>query len=354
MTININNKTIIRFLTFVPPILGILVFTYVVKFTSNNEVSERLPIYQGISAYFSLILIGFSYMKKRKGVIGYKFLFFLLIIFLIPIAFYLKVGFSSIFLITLITLTIFLSSISLFLFIIKNNKFLYLLLSCFNSIFLPFILILDLRLLSFFVFFYLLINIFVLKNLYVELENFKFTDSGLDFFKSILLQSPFLLLPFFDYKISELIGSQNYTNYVLYLKYINGAITVLFAYNQLELVFSGKLKHTLQIIIVLLIILTVSLTSTLLNSYLIFILLITLYSFGLNLSSLVVRKFLLTGLSLRLSIIGISFVLIYFILINILGSLIQTNNNIFISLMITCIILPTLLCYKLTNTNYSN
>ena len=77
--------------------------------------------------------------------------------------------------------------------------------------------------------------------------------------KSIFLHSPFILLPFFDFVIQSAIGSKQYGDYVLLNKYLNGGITLLFSYKQLNLMFSGDLKKIHIIIKMLIGVLLISL-----------------------------------------------------------------------------------------------
>ncbi|KGO09285.1 hypothetical protein KS04_15590 [Elizabethkingia miricola] len=88
MKINLENQLLLRLMTFVPPFLGIIVFSYIVKFSHFENVTNRLPIYQGISSYFSLILIGFTYIKNRNAIKGRKILLPLTVVILIPLVGY--------------------------------------------------------------------------------------------------------------------------------------------------------------------------------------------------------------------------------------------------------------------------
>ena len=76
LKLNSKNAKIIKLLTFVPPIFGILVFTFIVKLFNNDLVATRLPYYQGLMSYYSLFYMGFTYVTNRYSIKGNKMLFF--------------------------------------------------------------------------------------------------------------------------------------------------------------------------------------------------------------------------------------------------------------------------------------
>ena len=53
--IKIDDNLIVRGLTFLPPLVGIIIFTYILKFSGFEQVQLRLPLFQGLTSYFSLV-----------------------------------------------------------------------------------------------------------------------------------------------------------------------------------------------------------------------------------------------------------------------------------------------------------
>ena len=78
---------------------------------------------------------------------------------------------------------------------------------------------------------------------------------------------------------------------------------------------------------------------------------IAAYSFGVNLSSLIVRSKLMTGISFTISFGGLLFVGFYFLGITLFKFQIQKNAQIFIMIMTISTVLPSLLILKLTSIN---
>lgn len=348
-----DDRLFTRVLTFIPPVLGIIIFSYIVKFSKIDSVVVRLPLYQGLMSFYSLISMGFMYVRNRSAIAGKKMYFFLSLIFLFPIIVYSYKGID--FKILLVLSLIFLiNSCIMYLLLLKVKVIYYLFYSAINSILLPITLSLNLAYLSvlsvlfFFVFFY------TFKSVKKELEEFKFSENGLDIVKSILIHSPFLIFPFFDYKIQEIVGLIVYSNYVLLNKYINGLITIMFSYAQLNLIFSRDLKKTRSIKLLLITITFLMLVIAWVNNYVVFGFLLFLYSLGVNLSSLLMRNELMKGISLKKSLIGLFFVCIYIFSINIFQRAIYLNNNLFVVLMFLLIVITCFLVILNTTKKYNN
>jgi hypothetical protein len=327
-----KNKLFTRFFTFLPPILGISVFTYIVKYSGIPSVHDRIPTFQGIIAFFSLILLGFTYIRNRRNIFGIKIIPVLIFVLLFPILFFIYQGAAVIFTILFVLIQFFTLMIS-YISIVKGNIDKFLLLGCINSVFMPFCLILDGVWLFFVCVLLFVLFYFMLSKIINQLGNFNFSETGLDFFKSIMIQSPLILLPFFDYRIAELISAENYSNYVLYYKYINGFVTLVFSFKQLNLSFSGNLSKNQLIKSQLIFIFIGLIICSLFESFYAFVFSILLYSLGVNLSSLKIRKALLDGLSIKVSIIGLVSVLLYTILIFNFGNLITLSNSTFVNFM---------------------
>ncbi|MDP3946422.1 MAG: hypothetical protein Q8Q51_11055 [Lutibacter sp.] len=329
---NENSKLFTRALTFLPPILGIFVFTYILKYSGYESILIRISTFQGVIAYFSLILLGFTYVKHRQDILGIKIIPILIFMVLFPVLFYIYQGADALFT-TLFVLIQFFTLIIVYIMIIKGSIIKYLLLGSFNSIFMPFCLILNELVLLFICIGLLILVVFIFLSFRDNLRGFNYSENGINFIKSILLQSPLIILPFFDYRIAELISVEKYSNYVLIYKYINGFISVIFSYKQLNLSFSGHLIKKQLIIYQLIAIFFLLLICSWFESYYMLMISVALYSFGINLSSLFIRKALLDGILLRLSFIGIISVFLYIILIYKFGGLITIANNSFIILM---------------------
>jgi len=327
-----NRKLFTKILTFIPPVFGICVFSYIVKYSGYESILIRIPTFQGIIAYFSLILLGFTYVKKRQDIFGIKIIPILIIMVLFPILFYIYQG-SDAFFTILFTLIQFFMLIITYVMIIKGSVIKYLLLAFFNSIFIPFCLILNVLVLSLICLSLLIFVFYLLLSIRKNLGEFNYAESGLNFVKSLLLQSPLIILPFFDFRIAELIGVEKYSDYVLIYKYINGFITVIFSYKQLNLSFSGNLEKKHLIVYQLIAIFLLLIICSWFESFYMVMVSIALYSFGINLSSLFIRKALLDGILFSHSIIGIISVLLYVLLIYKLGGLITITNSSFIIFM---------------------
>ncbi|WP_210151337.1 hypothetical protein [Chryseobacterium scophthalmum] len=350
MKIDIENKLLLKLMTFVPPFFGIVFFSYIVKFSNNTNVSERLPIYQGISSYYSLILIGFTYIKNRNAIDGKKITLPLLFILLLPLVGYYFAHVNIV--ITLLLLIVsFLSSIILYLLLVKKKMFYYLLFSIINSILLPITLLANYYVFVFLIVFLLGIFFCTYNWVKADLVPFDYKEAGAGILSSIFLHSPYILLPFFDFIIRSAIGVNEYNNYVLLNKYINGGITLLFSYKQLSLMFSGELKKINIIIITLINILLFSALGLLFDNLIIFAIMIGLYSLGVNLSSLIIRSKLMEGGYFGLSIIGVIFTGLYVACIFLFKNLIKDNNNMFVFFMTMFTIIPSfILSFNLKKT----
>jgi hypothetical protein len=338
----LNGALLTRGLTFIPPLLGILIFTYLVKFSGFDAVPQRIALYQGLSAYFSLVLLGFTYVKNRNKITGIKIIPVILVLVAFPTIFYIYHG-IDIMLTALFVCIMFLSSMISYFMLIKNKIHDYLLYTIVASIILPFCLAVNTFVLILVVIGMFVVLIYLAMAIRQDLQSFDFSESGLNIIKSLLLQSPLIMMPFFDFKIAELIGLEKYTNYVLLYKYINGIIAVLFSFVQLNLMFSGELKKMKTIISSLLLIIIFSTISLFVDNLIIFAFMIGLYSFGVNLSSLIIRSKLMNGVRFASTYSGAFFVLCYFISLDLFKNQIHDNSNYFILFMTIFTILPSFL-----------
>jgi len=330
--IKIDDNLIVRGLTFLPPLLGIIIFTYILKFSGFEQVQLRLPLFQGLTSYFSLIFLGFTYIKNRHKIIGIKIIPLLILIFVFPILYYIYNGLDTI-LTLVLAIILFLNSITSYILLTKNNRKNYLYYLILLAILLPLCLVLNVLILLFIVIIIVIILFSVIIPQWKNFESFEYSENGLNIVKSLLLQSPLIILPFFDFKIAELIGPVNYSNYVLMFKYINGFIVLLFSFKQLNLIFDGSLAKQDRIVYQLITTLLILVICSFFEGYFLFAISVGLLSLGLNLSSLLIRKELLNGISFRHSLIGLFFVLFYLTVINEFGSFITLTNSVFIVFM---------------------
>lgn len=336
--------TPVKILSFLPPLFGVLIFSYLIKFSGFESVNTRLPIFQGITAYFSLILIGFTYMKQREAVGGIKVILPLLLIAVIPIILYYKLTTESLFLISEISLIVYFNSISLYLMMIKKNKIRYVIFTIVNSIFQPLTLIYNDYLFAVMIALSLIFLIFNYNQVKSDLEVFRYTTSGVNILKSIFLHGPFIALPLFDYKVQSLLGIERYGDYIFMNKYINGFITLLFSYKQLDLLFDGHLKHKKQIFYLLLVILGILFINSFSSGYMVFLAIsLVFYSLGVNLSSLLVRYELLKGFKFNISVIGVLFVGFYIAFLYLFSSKIEAYKNSLYFIMGICTIVPSII-----------
>lgn len=326
-------------MTIIPPLLGVIVFSYIIKFSGNEYVDSRVSIFQGVASYFSLVFTGFTYTANRHRILGIRFLIVLSCIIVIPIAIYgvmsgeVLVGMNIIF-------VFFFSNAVLYLLLIQQKIFYYLFFSIVNSTLLPCVLILSQMMLSAVTIFYFISFFLVIKNVFPLLSEFKIGEDGASIIKCIMFHGPYLLLPFFDFFIQSIIGEQNYNDYVFINKYINGGITLMFSYSQLRLIFSGELISRREILLLLLSLLLLSIGIVFIQNNYIYILLIAFCSLGINMGSLIIRNQLLKGISMIQALIGVGFVGIYVISIWLFRDSILSNNQLFILFMICCTILP--------------
>lgn len=333
----------VKILSFLPPLFGVILFSYLIKFSGFESVNDRLPILQGVTAYFSLILIGFTYIKQREAVGGIAIVMPLLVIVLFPVILYHVITKQSVLLISSICLLIFFNSMSLYLIMITKNKIKYVLFAIVRSIIQPLMLIYNKYLFIVMILVSLGFLFFNYKSVKNQLVDFKYSSSGVNILKSILLHSPFIALPLFDYRVQTLLGNTRYADYIFINKYINGFITLMFSYTQLNLLFDGELKNKRLIFYSLFGILgTLFFNSFSAESFVYLIISLMFYSLGVNLSSLLVRSELLKGFHFYKSLWGILFVGVYISLLFTLDTEIKEYKNLLYFIMGICTIVPSI------------
>ncbi len=323
----------------VTPVIGVAIFTFVIKGPWSSHTLPALPIYQGLLAYFSLITLGFSYTKNRRNIIGIKFIPVIFAIIIFPILFYAGNGVDTKLIMAFVMLFFLVSSISFIKLSLKNSSG-YLTYQLFVSACLPFSIVLDVEIIyiiCLFLFFILVVSIYQnVKNF----ESYNYSVSGLEPIKSILIQAPLLILPFFDILIINVIGNSRYENYVIINKYTTGIFNLIFAYAQFKLLFGHTLFNFKLLSFGLVALgLSVVILSLYHDERLLF-LLISILSLGVNISSLLIRNILLTGITIGFALVGPAAVALYYFSFIFLSAYIETNTGIFILLMFATISFP--------------
>lgn len=329
------------FIIVITPLSGVISFTLMVKGGWSNNLAVKLPIYQGLSAYFSLVTLGFSYIATKQNILGIKIIPLILAIIGIPVCFYSYSGISYELVIPFV-LILFQATALSFISLVLGCKHCYLKLQFFMSAFLPVCLALHQ---IYLILACAILFIFLLSKIYKNSKVFGFythSSVGYDLVKSLLIQSPLFILPFFDIFIIKKIGQLHYENYAVINKYITGILNMLFYYSQLKLLFGGGGVNVKYLLISLGTLLPfIILLSFSHNSYA-FILLITLFAVSVNISSLLIRKMLLDGISIYLSLLGPISIALYYSSLIFFSDGIERNNGIFIALMFFSVTFPIL------------
>lgn len=337
------NLSPVKILSFLPPLFGIIIFSYLIKFSGIDSVSDRLPILQGVTAYFSLILIGFTYIKEREAVGGVNILMPLLFVVILPVILYYVITKQSLLIIGCICVLIFFNSISLYLIMITKNKIKYVLFAIVKSIIQPLMLVYNKYIFIVMIIISLLFLLYNYKHVKFQLVDFRYKSSGVNILKSIFLHSPFIALPLFDYRVQSLLGNARYSDYIFINKYINGFITLLFSYKQLNLLFDGELKNKRHIFYGLSVILVILMFNSFSSESIVYLVIsLILYSLGINLSSLLVRSELLKGFNFSKSLWGILFVGVYVACLFIFESKMSEYKNLLYFIMGVCTIVPSI------------
>ena len=283
----IDNQMLQKNLVYLPPLIGVSTFTLIVYFF-ENKVSVRLPIYQGVSSVYALIMIPLYFNQQRlkiKGIILKGILFITLGVCL----FYFLNGNDLNLILSMITINLIVNIVN-FINVLNGNKVRYLIFLCLNSLLLPLSLFLEYLNIYLISIILIIINLQLFREIFHKLEFFEVKDDLLPILKSLISHIPFLLFPILDFKLVKLIDYDLYKNYVLLFKYINGFFVLVFSKIQLDiLIDKGKklnfdYKKKINIILIIMFFL-----SYYHNKY-VLIIIISLYSIGINIMSIEIRN----------------------------------------------------------------
>lgn len=317
-------------------LVGLLAFTIVVRGPWTAEVAPRLPLYQGLMGYFSLISFGFTYREGRERVWGNRIIPVLFLMTALPVLVYLRIGVRPITLL-LMTLAIFLATTICYANLVLGEKRKYLLSLALTSAALPASMLLGDRLLA-------LACLAVAIALYVRLWSnrasfgrYSFADGGAGLLKSLVLQSPLFLLPFLDFMVVDRIGPANYVTYVLFSKYIVGIFNFLFSYSQFKLAFAGEGADGDSLVVHLAVIIPLAIALSFAQSTWAFALAIGCLAYGTNISSLLIRRRLLSGVSARMALAGPAAIGAYYVSLRLFDGPIRAHRGIFVALMLVFI-----------------
>lgn len=330
------------FLVVLTPIIGLISFTVIVKGSWSDQLVITLPLYQGLSAYFSLIALGFSYIPSRKNILGKKIIPLILGTIGLPVVFYICNGIQPGFVIPFVAILFLVTAIS-FINLTLGCRRTYLIFQCLVSASLPICMVLEkvyLLIICLLLFAFLFFKVYKRRNLF---GSYSYSDGGLGHAKSLLIQSPLFLLPFFDILIVQKIGQANYENYAVINKYITGFFNLLFSYSQFRLLFGGGGVNSKVFVTSLVVLTPFVLSLSLYQNTWSFMLSIALLSLSMNISSLLIRKMLLDGISVHFSMLGPLSIAIYYGALIILDENIKDNNGLFIALMFIAVTFPILI-----------
>jgi hypothetical protein len=286
---NITRYSFNDLLLYLTPILGIIVFTFVMTFFRNDLLEERLPYFQGVSSFFSVSIIALQYNFKRDSISGrFIFFYFGLVIFSILFFYYNSDIKQFNYIISLSLLFSSSSALSIYK-LYKNEDQGFLLVLLFNSIFIPLTLLVPNIILNFFA---LALIIFVFKlwsNRYEKPTDMNYFDILVSMLNSFFIHLPFLLFPVFEYRIQSLIKSDLYINYVITYKWVNGLIVFLFSKIQFDILVHKQSSQKSIVKYAYIILPVIFIFSFSKNIYAL-ILVVMLLSIGINIISIEARK----------------------------------------------------------------
>lgn len=334
----IFDKSIKKMFVYAPSILGIIIFTFVVKMSENPKVVDRLYIYQGILSWYSLLILSITYIKERSSVISVRYVPFYCVFIILPVFYYKNYEYV----ILLSSLVFFFNAIP-FLFLIHNARRNNIISQSIASIVLPLSLLFDVSLLlaACLVGLFLLISI-LLKTARKPDEKLTIANGLRKIAISLSLQLPLLIFPMFDSRIICIIGKEQYANYVVISKYIYGFFVFAFTRIQYELAISGQLDNYKKYYYQLVVALIIEIPITLIEAQYAWIVAVVVYSYGNNLSSLLIRRKIIDGIPKLYFLIGLFSTAIYLILVTCFPTLLIMHNKIFLLYMLVLCSFPIL------------
>lgn len=320
------------------PVLGILAFSFVLKGPWSGYVDFKLPLYQGITSFYSFALLGFFYSGINSSLIHKKFLYLYLTLLLVPMFFYWFLQFPIFFIVVYSVIFLLKSSIS-YLYFYEKNKNGYFFFQIISSFLLPFAMLVNKQLLVLSALFLFLLFIKKLKNI-EHTSVYKHSVHGIELAKSLLIQSPLILLPLFDIFIVDIIGQNNYQSYIFQNKFVVGFFNLIFSYQQFNLLFnSEKVKESMLLVALNFLAIGIFFFS-IMDGFWSFLFLLILCSIAANISSLIIRKILLNGITFSFALTGPIMVLAYYLSLTFFDKYIFRFNGIFVLFTYLATVLP--------------
>lgn len=324
----------------VPQILGVLTYTIVVYYGKEYVIINRLPIYQSITSFTSLMMLSLMYNKNREAIKGSSLLLINLILLTFTIFFISLENRDLSFIISFSIFSLLINTLGLFK-LIEGKKKDYLFFLIFNSFATPLTLVTTVEFIYLSSFVFILINYKVFKNIKHLLVQFEISKNGKLYINAIAVHLPLILFPIFDNKLVQLIEFKLYSDYVVFYKYINGFIVLLFSKSQLDLLLDkGKSKSNFSYYILL--ILFILFFFTLFKAKVFLIFSIFFYSIGINLISIELRKALFTVLRISVPIFSVFSVFAYYYYLNIGNKFLLEHPYFFIFIMYFLALIPVL------------
>lgn len=307
--LNQKELGLIKLLSFLTPIFGVMVFTIVIKFTDSQIAITNLPYFQAASAISAFINFGIYYNNNinNRLLIVYSILYAAVILVSI-LCFYYRDKWQYLFFISIFFIFGY-YSLKLY---IESNFIGYLKYNFLLSIFYPVMLLVDEPLVCYFLVFF---DIFLIISTIIIFYKYSIS-SGFNNFSTVLISQSFLLgYQIFDDKINALLGAINYAEYILFYKYLYGVVTVFFSYWQ-NLLVARVYNFPVRILnVTLLGTFILFIISFWLVGYIKIILLIFIFSIFINLFALKLRIIILKSGSLYSAILAFFAFFSYYIII---------------------------------------
>jgi hypothetical protein len=323
-----------------PQILGVLTYTIVVYYGKEDIIFNRLPIYQGITSFSSLMMLSLMYNPNREAIKGPSLILINLILLSFTIYFFSLENRDLSFIISFSIFSLLINTLGI-LKLIEGKKTDYLFFLIFNSFAAPLTLIIDVGVIYLSSFVLVLIIYEVFNKIKHLLLQFEISINGKLFIQAIAVHLPLILFPIFDTKLVQLIDFKLYSNYVVFYKYINGFIVLLFSKSQLDLLLN-KEKSKTDYSNYLLLILLILFFCTLFKGKIFLIFSIFLYSIGINLISIELRKALFTDLKIIVPIFSLFSIFAYYFFLFIGNNFLLEHPYFFIFIMYLLAMIPIL------------
>jgi hypothetical protein len=226
-------------LVIVAPLVGLLVFTVVVRGGLGSFPIQNLVLYQGNQAYFSLVSMALYYLKHRNNILGVSGAIFIGLLTSVPIIYYL-IALNGSPRSVLISLIFAFASIATIVNIAigKRRQFLWFQLAA--SAILPLSIIANRYLFAIAitgVAIYVYVNV---RHHIGRFGMFSFPELGWSAGLALLTQAPLVTFPVCDNLLTKLIDHKQYLTYILAFKYSAGCINLIFSYFQYRVLFGNE------------------------------------------------------------------------------------------------------------------